>query len=501
MSLAELNAAAETLMPDAPMSNGRRKIVPPEGGKPRLYTRVTTFLKALDAGDPEALIKYHGRYVAKGVVDDPELMQWILDHDPGVDKGEFNQRAELAAHKAGKNYKRDLGTAIHDAIALDLLGKPAPTDPVVAAGLAEFKRLAAIHNIRVELSEEILVIERFKISGRVDLIGYVGDDPYLTVIDIKTGSIDYPTTMPAQVYLYATADSRYCPTTEKHLPMPEVYDGVGYILHIPSDGTPGGLHRVDLTGMEELCQYAHELRAWRSQAKKRFTLVENPLARQEWIKSRLANVAKAHGTRRILREWDDHVGSGVPLPKDLGTGLWTDEQIDLIAHYCDQVEAGKEMPFGDSDPNIEIPELPEPASTERNELHTAPEGGPGDPDLLADLRDIIQADNKLKTLIANWAGDAQRNRVDWMPGTKHLTERRCAIANAAVHCAQHLHDYSDDSTDVVRAAINTVTGNTYGLNVGTLFGLLTIEQANQLAQLATTGEMRIDATGAIRFVI
>jgi hypothetical protein len=501
MSLTELNQAAETLLPDAPMSNGRRKIVPPEGGKPRLYTRVTTFLKALDASDPEALIKYHGRYVAKGVVDDPELMQWILDHDPGVDKGEFNVRAERAAHKAGKNHKRDLGTAIHDAIALHLRGHDTPLDPEVAAGLAEYKRLARIHNIKIQLSEEILVIERFKISGRVDFIGTVGDDPELVVIDAKTGSIDYPTTMPAQVYLYATADTLFSPQTETHTPMPKVSSTHGYILHIPSDGTPGGLHRVDLTGMEELCQYAQALRTWRSQAKKRFTLVENPLARQEWIKNRLATIAKAHGTRRILREWDDHVGSGVPLPKDLGTNLWTDEQIDLIAHYCDLVEAGKEMPFGDSDPNIEIPQLPEPANTERTELHTAPEGGPGDPDLLSDLRNIMQADDNLKQLIAAWAGDAQRNRVDWMPGTRHLTERRCAIANAAVHCAQHLHDYTDNSTDVVRAAINTVTGKTYGLNVGTLLGLLTIEQANQLAQLAATGEMRIDATGAIRFVV
>lgn len=501
MSLTELNQAAATMLPDAPMSNGRRKIVPPEGGKARLYTRVTTFLKALDASDPEALIKYHGRYVAKGVVDDPDLMQWILDHDPGVDKADFNSRAEQAAHKAGKNHKRDLGTAIHDAIALSLRGQPDPTDPVILAGLNEFRRLCQIHNIRVELSEEILVIERFKISGRVDLIGTVADDPYLTVIDVKTGSIDFPTTMPAQVYLYATADTIYSAETEKHLPMPEVSTDTGYILHIPSDGTPGGLYSVDLTGMEDLCHHAHTLRAWRSQARKRLTLVDNPQARQEWIKNRLATIAKAHGTRRILREWDDHVGSGVPLPKDLGSGSWTDEQIDLIAHYCDLVEAGKELPFGASDPNLPVPELPQPDLTPKAELVTAPEGGDGDPELLADLRTIIQADDNLKQLIATWANEAHRSRVDWMPGTRHLTERRCAIAHAAVVCAQHLHDYTDGSTDVVRAAIRTVTGNSSVGNVGTLLGLLTIEQAHQLAQLAQTGEMRIDTTGAIRFVV
>jgi hypothetical protein len=501
MTLADLNQAAETLLPDAPMSNGRRKIVPPEGGKARLYTRVTTFLKALDASDPEALIKYHGRYVAKGVVDDPELMQWILDHDPGVDKGEFNVRAEQAAHKAGKNHKRDLGTAIHDAIALSLRDQPDPTDPVVLAGLNEFRRLCQIHNIQVQLSEEILVIERFKISGRVDLIGTVEDDPELVVIDAKTGSIDYPTTMPPQVYLYATADTMYDPSTGKHTPMPKVSSTHGYILHIPSDGSPGALHRVDLVGMEELCEYAHALRTWRSQAKKRFTLVENPFARQDWIKNRLATIAKAHGTRRILREWDDHVGSGVPLPKDLGNDRWTDEQIDLIAHYCDLVEAGKELPFGDSDPNLPQPELHQPDLTPKAELVVADEGGPGDPELLEELRTIIQADDNLKRLIADWAGEAHRSRVDWMPGTAHLTERRCAIANAAVHCAQHLHDYADDSTDIVRAAIRTVTGNSSVHNIGTLLGLLTIEQAHQLAQLARTGEMRIDTTGAIRFVV
>lgn len=506
MTVAELNTMLAGDLPDAPVDHwGRRLIVPPAGGKAKPYTRVTTFIKAITESGNDGLINFHGRYVARGLVDDPVLMQFVLDHDPDdpAVKQELNRRLEQAAHQAGKNHKRDLGTAIHDACARTLAGLPVAPHPDIDGPLRQFLHLVDSHNITVVASEQIVVHERYGVSGRFDLAMTVGNDPTVGIGDIKTGDFDMGIAgYSPQLYIYATADTIYDPVAETHQPMIPVADTHGWIIHLPRNGDPATLHRVDHTGTREMCDLAVAKRAWRTKAKKHIAKIvpSAPPSRHDWILDRLKHLADIHTPERIRTEWADHIGEQVPTPRQLNGATWTDEHIDLIAGYCDKVEAGHNLPFGPSDPNIQRPQLPADTFTPRETLTPAAEGEQVADDKFEPIIERLNRDTWLKSLISRWATDAHRDKVAWTPGTGHFTRRRLAITAAAVAAADKFHDYDLGDETITRAAIDTVTGNSRpDLYVGTLLGLLTIEQAEQLAALANTATLRITDTGEIRF--
>ena len=517
MSVDALNELLGDELPDAPMDGwGRRLIKMPDVEKPKAFTRVTTFIKAVSGKDGDGLRDFHGRYVAKGLIDDPELMQLVLDNDADPDdpdtKKKLNRALNAAAVRAGRDRKRDQGTAIHDAIARTIAGRPTVSHPDVDGPVAEFMRLVRVHNLSVVASEQIVVNLTYRVSGRFDLVCDDGSGP--AIYDVKTGTLDFsvPEFGP-QLYLYASADTIYDPLAEEHRPMLEVSQDHAFIIHVPRDGSEGGIYRVGLDGCKEMCDMALEVRAWPRKAKKQWALVEPSAApavdveadRHEWVKERLAAVAEMHGARRVLREWDVYVGPDVPTPKDLGDGRWTDEQIDKVAGYCDLVEKGKEADFGPSDPALPEP-TPWPQVEAPTHRLTVPEGGdgPGDAELLLALRRRLEADDALKAVVSMWGHDAARDGVNWLPG-KNPTERQAAIARAAVVCAENLHDFEADSDDVVRAALHAVTGDDIcempSFRVGSLIGTLTLEQADQLATFAQTAKLRIDGSGKPRFVV
>jgi hypothetical protein len=519
VTLDVLNDAIAAEAPDAPFDRfGRRLIVPPEGGKPVAHTRVTTFIKAIADKGGNGLRDWHARFVAKGLVDDPALMQWVLDHDADPDdaavKRDFNKRLERAAVDAGRDDKADQGTAIHDAISRHIAGLPVVSHPEVDGPLAEFVRLCEAHSITIHASEQIIVNARYNISGRFDLIGTVAGGP-LVVLDIKTGSLDFgvPDYGP-QLWLYATATTVYDAVTETHSPMHAVAQDHAYILHVPRDGSTGALHRVELAGCEEMCELAVVKRAWPSRAKKQMALVPEPTVdlasdRQSWALERVVAVVATAGADRVRREWDDHVGPGIPTPKFVaaGTATWTDEQVDAVAAYCDRVEAAREMPFGPTDPQVLADAPTPPPMPDMPVALVTPfdDGTPGDRDMLKVLSGEIKDDVLLRSQILRWSQEAQNAGVPWWPDLEHPSALQCEIARAAVRCAQRLYDYEADDDDVVRAALHTATGDDSFLKpihkVGALLGTLTVEQAAQLADIATWAVLRFDASGSPRFVV
>ena len=523
MSVTQLADLLDDSTIDAPFDGwGRRLIVPEGGGKAVPHTRVTTFIKAVSDTGGTGIRDWHARHAAKGIVDDPELMQWIMDHDADPDdkpvKGEFNRRLETAAKRAGRDDKADQGTAIHDAISRTIAGRNVVSHPEIDGPLREFKRLCEAHNIKFVASEKVIVHDIYKVSGRFDIIGTVGDGP-LVVLDAKTGSVDYPSDYPLQLWLYATASSIYDAASETHHPMPEGIDAThGYIIHVPRDGSTGGLYRVDLSSAEEMCEIALKKRGWPKIAKKQFVLVKEseqfavatevePVGdRTEWLLDRITAILGTVGKDRVRREWDSFIGAEIPTPALVANGnaVWSEEQIDRIADYCDKIEGTFQMDFGASDPVVlERPEpAPEPAPHVRP---SAPvDDSPGDADMVGVLRRDIEADPAVKTLLGRWAVESSRSNVFFLPDTEAPLKRQCEITRAALRCAEHLYDYSDDSEDIVRAAIHTVTGDetcqfpTYP--VGALLGTLTTEQACQLATIAQFSELRISESGQPRFV-
>lgn len=519
MTLDLLNETVAAEAPDAPFDRfGRRLIVPPEGGKPVAHTRVTTFIKAIADKGGNGLRDWHARFVAKGMVDDPALMQWVLDHDADPDdrdvKREFNRRLERAAIDAGRDDKADQGTAIHDAISRHIAGLPVVSHPEVDGPLAEFVRLCEVHGIEIHASEQIVVNARYGVSGRFDLVGTVAGGP-LVVLDIKTGSLDFgvPDYGP-QLWLYATATSIYDAVTETHSDMHPVAQDHAYIVHVPRDGSTGALHRVGLDGCEEMCDLAVVKRAWPSRAKKQFALVGEPEVappsdRQAWALERIVTVVATAGADRVRREWDDHVGPGIPTPRLVraGTASWTDEQVDAVAAYCDRVEAAREMDFGPTDPKVfaEAPTLPPLPEAPRQLVAPDDDGAPGDTDMLKVLSAEIKDDAVVRSQVLRWSQEAQNAGVPWWPHPKEPTARQCEIARAAVRCAQRLYDFDADDDDVVRAALHTATGDESVLQpvlkVGALLGTLSREQAAQLADIATWAVLRFDASGSPRFVV
>lgn len=513
MSIAELNAMLDDEQPDAPMDGwGRRLIVPEGGGKAKAYTRATTFIKAITADGGDGLITFHGRFVAKGLVDDPSLMQFVLDGDPDDPdtKKEWNRRLDDAAHRAGKNRKRDQGTLIHEACARWLAGRPVVSHPDTAGPLAEFQRLVAAHDVTVVACEQIIVNERWGVSGRFDLVVRFGDDPTLYIADIKTGDVKYGANgFAPQLYIYATAETIYDATTERHQPMLDVSKERGLIFEIPRDGSQGALHWVSYDGAEEMLELAAVKRAWPRKAKAGMKPVEAPTttpSRHQWALDRLAQVAAEHGIERVRREWDDHVGPAVPTPKQLAGVEWTDEQIDAIARYCDVVEAVKEMPFGTTDPEVLVVEpQPEPEPRFRLPRPDDTDSEVVDAETYEALHAACRRDEATMSVLAEWAHQAKSASLHFLPNQVKPYRRQVDLTIAALHLIDRFYDFTDDSDDVVREALHVVVGEDYvlqpALTVGALIGALNATQAQQLAQLAIHATLRIDGTGAPRFVM
>lgn len=519
MSIAELNSMLDDELPDAPMDGwGRRLIVPEGGGKAKAYTRATTFIKAITADGGDGLISFHGRFVAKGLVDDPSLMQFVLDNDPddSETKREWNRRLEQAADRAGKNRKRDQGTAIHEACARWLAGRDVAHHPDTAAPLETFKRLVNAHNITVVASEQIVVNERYGVSGRFDLALRIGDDPTLYIADIKTGDLTYGVVgFGPQMLLYASAETIYNAVTETHQPMLDVSQERGLIFEIPRDGSDGALHWVSFDGAEEMLDLAKVKRAWPRKAKAGIKRIDTPEVtepdslgseRHAWAMERLATVVAEHGIERVRREWDDHVGPAVPTPKKLNGAEWTDEQVDAIAAYCDVVERVKEMPFGATDPKVHVKE-PEPEVAPPFRLPRPDDTGSEivDAETYEALHAACRKDDAYMAVLAEWGHQANSASVRFLPNKVKPYRRQVDLTIAALHLIERFYDFADNSDDVVRAALHVVIGDDYALQptykVGALIGSLDATQAQQLAQLAVHASLRIDGTGATRFVM
>ncbi len=491
---------------------GRYLIVPTAGGKARSHTRVTTFAKSI--ADTYNLTEWAKRNVALGMAQRSDLVAMAhgLTHD---DKAAMKEVVEAAEEASGANERRRLGTAIHrmcervDAGELPLDQVPDAQRADVAAYRARLDTAGV--EVLPELIERICVIDPYTLAGTFDRV--VRFDGRLMVADIKTGrEVSYGAgEMAIQLACYANATSLYEPTTEQHEPMPELDRTRGLIIHLPAGEARCELHLVDLTAGWQACELAASVRKWRSRKDLLVAIAPDaalPLAvepdaeptpaatpeRRQWVVDRVQAVIGHQGTNGGKTAPETLVGlwpAGVPTLKDFDGH--TDAQLDQIAKVLDEVEARFGIGFGAADPAAPPTKHAERAAllAERTEEIANPperpatgpdEGATLGADARAELKDAVsRIDPAAQTALEQWVLEAADANVP-ISTNLHNTERRHALVRAAIRLAVW-----DPDDDAARTAIGCVLGAEVqsAITVGAALGVLTIDEANRLHQVAT----------------
>ena len=261
---------------------GRYLVVPPGGGAPVGYTRVTTVAKALDEGG--GLAPWKATMATCGAIMRPAIRaQWetlIATHngDPWYAgtraKAECKRLVEEAAAVGGANDRREIGTSLHAITALVDLGR-APTHlteeterDVVAYrdGLA-----AAGITILPGLIEQTVVLDDYQVAGTFDRAAGVPGFELPLIADLKCGAdLSYSWQgIAVQLAAYSRADALYRQgaaadgSDDVRLAMPEVDQDNGLIMWLNAGTGRLELFLVDLRAGWQAFEQSMWARTWR----------------------------------------------------------------------------------------------------------------------------------------------------------------------------------------------------------------------------------------------
>lgn len=237
---------------------GRPLIIPPGGGKPEPYIRVSTLAGALD--DKTALGDWKARMTGLGVARSQDLVAAfgsIQDPDDPEQKRTANELAEQAQERAKSSAKRIMGTGFHTLTeTLDKGQEPTFVPEALRPLFEDYRRKTA--DITWRAIEQFVVVDEVKAAGTADRVGQrPGEKP--RVFDVKTGRVDYgELKFAVQLACYARG-MFYNPATGERRPWPEIDLEVGYILHAdPATGivTP---YEVDIAAGWEAAKVARHV--------------------------------------------------------------------------------------------------------------------------------------------------------------------------------------------------------------------------------------------------
>jgi hypothetical protein len=236
---------------------GRPLITPPDGGKAVAYTRATTVAGAID--DLNGLINWKISTALRGAVERPDLILGVAAHHD--DKKRMKQLVEECLEAGGASTKANMGTAIHSLTERLDRGQPLGTVPEqFRADIAAYTD--ATTGLEPVEIEQMCVVDDLKIAGTPDLLVRCADG-VLRIADKKTGSIDYPHKMAAQLAIYAHA-SKYNPETGQRSSWGDVDQEKAIIIHLPVGEGRCELHYIDIAAGWEAVQLAMQVRQWRS---------------------------------------------------------------------------------------------------------------------------------------------------------------------------------------------------------------------------------------------
>lgn len=242
---------------------GRPLIIPPEGGDPVPYTRVSTFAKTIE--DQYGLMLWKLRYVAVGFGRREDLAALAATFDPEPDTDEDKAALDLLIDRAfdsvGGHAKADWGTAVHRFTEPGMKAEP----PLRMAGDCDayFEALKA-ESVTVCSTERFVVNDELRVAGTFD---HEYDHPlYGRVIgDKKTGELRW-LGFAVQLFCYATG-RLYKPLTATEAergPLLGVSDEVGIVAHIPRGEARCELAPVNLKRGRQLAAMAWDQREARS---------------------------------------------------------------------------------------------------------------------------------------------------------------------------------------------------------------------------------------------
>jgi hypothetical protein len=474
----------------------RPLIVPAAGGKPKPYTRASGAAKPIE--DRYNLELWGNRNIAFGLSTDASLVARVLaiggtphawDQET---KKAVNAICEDASKVALSHKAADIGTALHRMVERINLGEQ--VDGGMYQPDLDAYRQAVVEAdwfINPELVECRLVCDELEMAGTCDLIIRPRHDDQWYIADLKTGtSIDFGGLgYSAQLAAYAHSDL-YDVTNDTRPQTPPVSREVGYIIYLPAGQGVCTIHQVDLVAGYKAAQIANQVRRIRTASKRWITPIAAaqppvqpvpapadipPSAGAETLDTwepaclRFAQTLKAWDTNRqqsMRSRWP----VGVPTPKKIITGdaTWDRQHVFDILNLLDDLQ----LPFIDN-PFTTVDVVDPPTVPEIPAAPKIDDGGPVDPEMLAELLATIKAHPSRDTVNA-WLKEAADAGCSWSPRLRR-TDRSFHIARAAFALAQVPAGDRTELLDVAQPGVHD--------SIGVALSRLTIDQACTLQQM------------------
>jgi hypothetical protein len=288
---------------------GRPMVMPPKGTKRVAYRRATTFVGCLD--DMNGLMKWMSRQVAYGMGQRKDLVLAAAAADP-TDKKKIGEIAEKAAeHSKGvTGDAAETGTALHSLTErIDRGGELGVVPHEYQADIEAYRKATA--NIEFTGIETFRVHDDWKVAGTADRIGRLNGR--LMIMDIKSGSIDYPHKMAMQLAMYARSVA-YDIATDKRVPDAEPIDlNRGVIIHLPAGQGRCDLYEIDIAHGWGACLIAKKVWDWRG--RKDLTTLIDPDAAQVQPATWESLIADADSVDRLREIWKRAADLGELTPE------------------------------------------------------------------------------------------------------------------------------------------------------------------------------------------
>ena len=276
---------------------GRPMVMPPKGKTRVAYRRATTFVGCLD--DMNGLMKWMSRQVAYGMGQRKDLVLAAAAADP-ADKKKIGEIAEKAAEhaKGVTGDAAETGTALHSLTErIDRGGELGVVPQEYQADIEAYRKATA--NIEFTEIETFRVHDDFKVAGTADRIGRLNGR--LMIMDIKSGSIDYPHKMAMQLAVYARSVA-YDIATDKRVPDAEPIDlNRGVIIHLPAGQGRCDLYEIDISKGWGACLIAKQVWDWRG--RKDLTTLIDPDAPEIQPATWQSLIVNADSVDRLREIW------------------------------------------------------------------------------------------------------------------------------------------------------------------------------------------------------
>lgn len=222
----------------------RPLIVPPGGGKPQPYTRVSTLAKVLD--DKTALTRWKQRQTAIGIGMRPDLAAMAAAKKD--DKRAVDEVVEQAMTVAGSSVGANLGTTLHALTEhVDAGTLPEHLPGELIPDLTAYEE--ATKPLKMLASEMFVVTDDIACAGSFDRLVALPDGR-IVVADLKTGQSEpsYPHAAATQIAVYSRGTPYALPEGRAGASLADagVDQSVGLLIHLPVGQARCDLYLLDL---------------------------------------------------------------------------------------------------------------------------------------------------------------------------------------------------------------------------------------------------------------